>query len=598
MELKDRVLHWETGKKDGIGTALSDRSQVYFTIGDGHLTETYFPSPDSIVLHSIKFFLGGELDETLFPFTTEIIDDFSPLYRTTTNFKSGKVEKEIVVNPDASALFVRYKFFHLSNLAGIFKVIPVNLSYHRMISKTSLLLKTGNTFIFIKMDKPFEVERVENFLLLHLSKIENGCDMMISFGKTKEEAYVAASETEKKGFDVVKRHFISGWKNYLNGFNLFQKGELYKRSLITLKSMEDKVFKGATVASLSIPWGSKATLDEKNGYHLVWVRDLFFTALAMHLAGDSGFANSALEYMVNILMRDDGSFKQNTTILGEERWNASQMDQISFPIILANKLGRNDLTGELEKSVDYIVKNGPWSEQERWEEIAGYSPYTMSLEARALSAYSDMRRRAGLSGKVYKNKAEEFAKLIPEYCYAKNGIFSPYNYFVRISAGDPNTEEKKMFLKGKYFSPKEMISADFLYLVFTGLYDAKHPFIQNSVEAVDSLLKVGTGKGVSFYRYNGDVYGFDNPAHPEGKLWVFLTAERGIFELMRGNDARKYLTAIEQFAAPTYLLSEQVFEDGTPTESATPLAWSHASYIILYELINNPSLLLETCSLF
>ncbi len=57
----------------------------------------------------------------------------------------------------------------------------------------------------------------------------------------------------------------------------------------------------------------------------------------------------------------------------------------------------------------------------------------------------------------------------------------------------------KMFLKGKYFSPKEMISADFLYLVFTGLYDAKHPFIQNSVEAVDSLLKVGTGKGVSFY---------------------------------------------------------------------------------------------------
>ncbi len=63
---------------------------------------------------------------------------------------------------------------------------------------------------------------------------------------------------------------------------------------------------------------------------------------------------------------------------------------------------------------------------------------------------------------------------------------------------------------------------------------------------------------------------------------MFLTAERGIFELMRGNDARKYLTAIEQFAAPTYLLSEQVFEDGTPTESATPLAF--APCVLYYSL--------------
>lgn len=597
MELKDRVLHWETGEKDGIGTALSDRSYVYFTIGDGHLTETYFPSPDNVILHSIRFFLNGELDETLFPFVTEIIDDFSPLYRVVTNFEVGKIEKEIVVNPDASALFIRYKFFHFSNVAGIFKVIPVNLSYHRMVGKTLLLLKTENVFIFIKMDKPFEAERVENFLLLYVPQMKSGCDMIVSFGKTEEEAYVALSETDKEDFDAVKRHFVSGWKNYLSGFDLSQKSELYKRSLMVLKSMEDKVFRGAAVASLSIPWGSKAMLDEKNGYHLVWVRDLFFTALAMYLAGDSGFANSALEYMVNILMRDDGSFKQNATISGEERWNTTQMDQISFPIILANKLGRDDLTGALEKSADYIVENGPWSEQERWEEIAGYSPYAMSLEARALSAYSDMRRRAGLPGKIYENKAEEFTKLIPEYCYARNGIFLPYNYFVRISCGDPNTEEKKMFLKGEYFSPKEMISADFLYLVFTGLYDAKHPFMQNSVEAVDSLLKVDTGKGVSFYRYNGDVYGFDNSSHPEGKLWVLLTAERGIFELMKGNGARKYLTAIEQFATPTYLLPEQVFEDGMPTESAMPLAWSHASYIILYELLNNPSLLLGTRSL-
>jgi len=74
-----------------------------------------------------------------------------------------------------------------------------------------------------------------------------------------------------------------------------------------------------------------------------------------------------------------------------------------------------------------------------------------------------------------------------------------------------------MFLKGKYFAPKEMILADFLYLVFTGLYDG-----------------------------------------------------------------RKYFTVIEPFASRTYILSEQAFEDGMPTESAMSLAFALCVYIILY----------------
>jgi len=590
VELKDKITHWTTGNKEGIGTALSDSSHIYFTIGRGRLTETYFPSPDNIVLHSVTLFLNGKIDESLLPHKVEILDDSSPLYKVF----SREIEKEIIINPDNDTLLIQYKIPHLY-AKNVLKIVPTSLKDAKRIDKNIVALRTKKTFLFVYIDAPFIVERVDNFLLLHLSLSKNKFTVTIAFGESMNEAKCALKKTKLQSFKDITRHYIESWKKYLGSLNLSGKSELYKRSIIAVKSMEDKHFKGATVASLAIPWGSKTLLSEKNGYHLVWVRDLFFVAFAMYLAGDNGFANSALEYMLSKLERNDGSFKQNATVKGEERWNATQMDQIAFPIILANRLGRNDLLGELGKAANYILSNGPWSEQERWEEIAGFSSYAMSLQARALSVYADMREKLGLSGNIYRRGAKEFTKLIPEYCYTRKGVFPPYSYFVRVSNGNPDTDRKEMFLKGRYFSPKEMISTDFLYLVFTGLYLVEHPFIKNSIEVVDNVLRVNTPKGPSFYRYNGDIYGFDNLTHPRGNLWSLLVIERGIIELIKNNNsnAQKYLTAIEKFATSTYQLSEQLFEDGTTTESSTPLAWSHAYYIIFYELFNNPTLLTQ-----
>ena len=43
----------------------------------------------------------------------------------------------------------------------------------------------------------------------------------------------------------------------------------------------------------------------------------------------------------------------------------------------------------------YIVKNGPISQQDRWEEDAGYSPFTLSVEVAALLVAADL---AGIGG--------------------------------------------------------------------------------------------------------------------------------------------------------------------------------------------------------
>ncbi len=577
MQLKDRIFHWTTGQKDGIGTALSDASHVYFTIGKGRPTEIYFPSPDKIVIHSITLFLEGKISETDFNYSVEIPDDFAPFYK----IFSKNVEKEILTNPDADELLITYKSASYKNTLKIAFPEKIETS---LIKGNTLFVKTKNTTLFINLNISFSAEQYEKFTLLHINS--NKFLLRISFGKSKESAEKALFKN-RDTFEKIKNEFVADWRKYAEKLHLEGKGMLYKRGIVAMKCMEDKEYKGATVASLAIPWGSKAALSEKNGYHLVWARDLFFVSIAMYLAGDREFANSALNYMIEKLMRPNGSFKQNATINGNERWSATQMDQIAFPIILAHFLKRSDLVYGLKKSANYIANNGPWTEQERWEEIAGFSPYAMSLQSKALNLYADMRESVGLEAGIYRNKANEFAQNIPPFCYIKRGIFPPHEYFARISKGSPGKD--KMYLKGKYFTPGEMISSDFLYLVFTGLYPPNGPLIRNSIDATDNILRVETPKGPSFYRYNGDIYGFDG-SKPKGRLWLILTAERGIFELMRQGNAKKYLEALERFSTPTYLLPEQVFEDGTPTESAMPLAWSHAAYIILYSLFYDKNL--------
>jgi glucoamylase len=54
-------------------------------------------------------------------------------------------------------------------------------------------------------------------------------------------------------------------------------------STIVLRSHLDKIFPGAMVARLSIPWGDSG--NERGGYHLVWPRDLVETAGALLALG-------------------------------------------------------------------------------------------------------------------------------------------------------------------------------------------------------------------------------------------------------------------------------------------------------------------------
>src|ERR1700693_3223877 len=72
------------------------------------------------------------------------------------------------------------------------------------------------------------------------------------------------------------------------------------------------------------------------------------------------------------------------------------MDQVSYPIILAWQLDRNDANTwqhHVRPEAEFILAKGPATQQERWEEIPGYSPSTIAAEIAGLVCAADIARK-------------------------------------------------------------------------------------------------------------------------------------------------------------------------------------------------------------
>ena len=61
--------------------------------------------------------------------------------------------------------------------------------------------------------------------------------------------------------------------------------------------------------------------------------------------------------------------------------------------LVSDELGKLDRwLPMVRKAVSFILRNGPVTQQDRWEEDAGYSPFTLAAEISALLAAADIAR--------------------------------------------------------------------------------------------------------------------------------------------------------------------------------------------------------------
>lgn len=445
----------------------------------------------------------------------------------------------------------------------------------------------------------------------------------LAFADWDHGATTAALQATALPFAGRKQAFLDQWEAVNESFvDLTEQsedgGRLMESSRSLLLSHEDKRYPGALIASLSIPWGEAKGDEEIGGYHLVWSRDMVNTATGLLAIGDVDTPTRALLYLATSQL-PDGGFYQNFWINGEPYWRGVQLDEVAFPVILAYRLHEMGALGAFDplpmvtRAAGYMIRHGPATPQERWEEAAGYSPSTLASNITALICGAHMLRQAGDEATaVFMEEYSDFLEQhIEAWTVTNQGTLHPEikRHFIRINPDDPanpipaeNPDDDELTIANKgpgeqhTFPANRVVGSGFLELVRYGIRAPGDPLVEDSLAVVDNLLRVDTPAGPVWRRYNHDGYG-EGPngepyhSHGVGRAWPLLTGERGHYELAAGRDVQPFVAALEGFAIGAGILPEQVWDGpdiealglvfGSATGGASPLMWAHAEYLKL-----------------
>jgi glucoamylase len=452
--------------------------------------------------------------------------------------------------------------------------------------------------------------------------------LALGFASAESAALDTAKASLEVSFDRVSNQYAGGWDRYLRSLrnppvSLETKDQrkLYAVSAMVLAASEDKTYRGAFVASPTMPWAFGAGLINPSGvYHAVWSRDIYEIVTALIVEGDVAGAGRALDFLFNVQQKPDGSFPQNSKVDGTPVCDGLQLDEVADPIILAYQLGRKDTTTwrqHVKPAADFLVNfvssdgyRAPYTPQDRWEEQCGYSPSTIASEIAGLVCAADIAQANGdaASAKLYLVTADSWRSQLEKWTATQNGPWRPVPYYVRLTKdGNANTGTAYSLCNGGPGSMDQRAVADagFLELIRLGIKPPSDQVIVNSLQVVDAQVGVTTPNGIFWHRYNSDGYGETSTGAPwslvapdtlttHGRLWPIFAGERGEYDLAADHvfDAKTHLLAIWRTANEGYLLPEQVWDNqppsnqegfaaGTGTASATPLAWAHAQFVRL-----------------
>ena len=448
---------WTSSAKSAVGTALSTASPVWFTLSHGILNEIYYPRVDSACTRDFGFVVTGPDDyfseeKRDCEQETVPIRDGVPAFLVVNTAKDGayRIEKQIISDPARAAILQRVSFTALKGETGDYRVTAL-LAPHLVNAGASnsawigeyegapVLFASGRSrYLALVTNAQWQAvtagfvgasdgwqqlhkhgqivdqyQRADDGNVALAGEIDfSGSDgtavLALGFGQTEHEAAAAATRSLKDGFDQTLNTYVAGWRKWQDGLAPLDRKpqggiNAYRVSTAVLATHRAADRPGAAVASLSIPWGFSKGDGDLGGYHLVWPRDLVETAGGFLAAGDAKEARAILDYLRE-LQEPSGRWAQNFWLDGKPYWPGVQMDECAFPILLADMLRRNghlkssDLRRFLpmiKNAAGYILANGPSTAEDRWEEDAGYSPFTLAAEITALLGAADMLEDSG-----------------------------------------------------------------------------------------------------------------------------------------------------------------------------------------------------------
>lgn len=666
---------WTSSAKSGVGTSLNPLSRIWFTISHGIFNEIYFPRLDlactrdmGLIVTDGQDFFSEEKRHAAS--SVSYLSEGVPAFRLENTCRQGRyrIGKEIVADPRRDVV-LQQTFFtpiqgelkdyhlhvllspHLGNRGsentawvGDYKGIPMLFaqrdSFTLALACSAPWLKRSAGFVGVSdgwhdltqhKEMTWTYERAESGNVALTAEIDivsgKGSFLLaLGFGRNAAEAGNRARASLLDGFDAAKEDYISEWRIWqqtltLSGGTISYGQNLYRVSTAVLRTHEASNFPGGAIASLSIPWGFAKGDDDLGGYHLVWPRDLAETAGGFLAAGALEDVQRMLYYLL-ATQEEDGHWPQNMWLDGSQYWPGIQMDETAFPILLVDLARReralvDDDMGKLwpmvKTAAGFIIRNGPVTQQDRWEEDPGYSPFTLAVEIAALLTAADLgevNNEAGLAV-FLRETADAWNSGIERWIYVRGTEIAKKvgvdGYYVRITP--PETADAASPSSG--FVPiknrpagqsnlpaSQIVSPDALALVRFGLRAPDDPKILDTIRVIDTLLRVETPFGPAWHRYNDDGYGEHADGSPfdgtgVGRLWPLLTGERAHYELAAGNkqEADRLMKVMAAFASEGGMIPEQIWDSrdmperelffGRPSGSAMPLVWAHAEYIKL-----------------
>jgi glucoamylase len=640
---------WAEGEKAAIGTAIGEASRVWFSLARGRLTEVFYPTPDRACLRSLSFLVAD--DEFV---SEEEVDtehgyaqpyDGVPLLAIDNLDRAGRyrIEKETIADPRSSVVLQRVRW-SAPRRARVFCSLVPQLDNSADDNQALVLEHLGVRFlaaqragvaVALACTRPWvrcsagvagasggrrEVcdhhaltacheaahGRVELIGELDLTS-EDTLVLALGFAHTPHEAAHLALGALVRGYAPIRAHFVEEWQRFRGQLDRRSERRWWSRSVVVLKTLEAKRIDGGRVAALSTPWGPSRGPGIAGTYHVVWTRDLVESVGGLLAAGVHDEARQALGFLRST-QHPDGHWPQNMLLDGERVWRKDELDEAALPILLVDLLRREQALSDREleaawpfvaRAAEHLVRTGPSTQLDRWEDTSGMTPFTIAAEIAALLVTAELARSLGnaASARRFHATAARWNEQLEPVLYRRGGALAELvgvdGYYVRARV--PGVPLPALDLQRL---PATEVSPDALALVRFGLRAADDPRIQDTVRVIDAVLATELPAGTAWRRYPQDAYGehadgaaFDG--HGIGRPWPLLVGERGHYELSRGDRdaALRCLRALEGFASATGMLPEQVWDapdlparglaHGRSTGSAAPLGWAHAEYVKL-----------------
>jgi glucoamylase len=661
---------WTSSRKDAVSTAYAASSRVWFTISHGTLNEVYFPTIDRPQMRDMELlFTDGQTffheEKRDLEYDFHYVDPDAPAVRVAASDLEGRytVVKEFISDPHHPVVLMNVKITgkeevlcrlkcyallapHLDGGGAGNNARSVSVAGRRVLAawKNAWSLAMGASCGFsrsscgyvgtsdgyqdlsnnMKMEWQFGSAFDGNLAVMGEIDVAKYREftIAIAFGEGHHAALSGLMQTLSTPYNIHAKRFVDQWHRALSPPGLAAAstdgGRLARISHNVVLTHEDKTYSGAFIASASIPWGASKGDDDLGGYHLVWTRDMCHSAGALLACGRTDTARRALVYLA-CTQRPDGGFAQNFWIDGSAYWTGIQLDEVAFPIILAWRLWKLDGLGEfdvfpfVERAAAFLVRYAPVTQQERWEENAGYSPSTLAAVIAALVCAADLANayKAPELAVYLEDFADWIEAHLDEWTTTDDAVLLPgvKRHYMRIRPPDPGEPFYNPSLPPGFihitnrapdevsdFDAREIVDQGFLELVRYGIRRPDDPLIIESLKVVDSTLKYETPYGPAWRRYNHDGYGQRKDGGPyegwgQGRAWPLLGGERAHYELAAGKDVKPFITAYEKFSSVGGMVPEQVWDhkdlpsegmyEGKSAGSAQPLVWAHAEYLKL-----------------